>query len=71
MIKNKKDLKYYIDSDKRQLALKKRSFLSELLFPNNISKFQILLRKLEFYHNTNCNYIQRIKNYLFFINIEI
>lgn len=61
MIKNKKDLKHYINSDKKQLALNKRGMLSEFLLPNNILRFQVLLRKLEFYHNTRHTILKRLK----------
>ncbi|KAB1067860.1 serine acetyltransferase [Tamlana haliotis] len=63
-IKSKKDLIYYIDKDKKQLNIHSRSFFSELFFPNNILKFQITLRKLEYYHNNERNFIRLIKKTL-------
>lgn len=49
MIKNKKDLDYYLKKDKE--ALKVKGGLKDFLF-NEIWNFQKLLRKTEYYYNT-------------------
>lgn len=58
MIKNKKDLNHYLEQDK--LALNIRGTLKDYLF-NEIWTFQKLLRKTEYYNNTN-------KKILFYYN---
>ncbi|MDC9524632.1 serine acetyltransferase [Pseudoalteromonas sp. Angola-30] len=50
MIKNKSDLIYYLRQDKQ--ALKVKGSIKDYLF-NDIWKFQKLLRKTEYYSNTN------------------
>ncbi len=51
MIKNKNDLKFYLDADKFVLnRSKKRPGISDKVW-----RFQILLRKVEYYKNTNQN----------------
>lgn len=64
MIKSKKDLKYYIDADLRsrfgegyKLSITDRIEAIFLLQP---WKFQILLRKAEFYRNSNNKIIRKI-----------
>ncbi len=56
MIQSLKDYKYYIERDKIALNAKPTSFLmrlKELLFPNKILKFQLVLRKYEYLRNKN------------------
>ncbi len=57
MIKSKKDLKKYLDADRRSLGLfaQNRSILKEYFAPNVIWKFQKKLRYLEYYTNTGVN----------------
>jgi len=71
MIKTKKDLKYYIESDLRSLnvyplTIDKR--LSSLLCPT-IWRFQIKMRKLEFYHN--CKRMTFIRKIIFHIKYKL
>jgi serine O-acetyltransferase len=53
MIKTKKDLNYYREQDKINLGKKnsKFSYIKELLFPGSIYRFQVVLRKAEYYNN--------------------
>lgn len=57
MIKNKIDYEYYVNSDRIALHLPvKFSFKEKIrncLFPNYIWRFQVLLRKVEYYENTS------------------
>lgn len=55
MIHNKKKLEEYLEQDK--IALR-RTDLKPKLFNDDIWKFQILLRKNEYYSNIKCNMIQ-------------
>lgn len=50
MIKNKTDLKLYLKLDEQALGIK-RNLIKDFLFPNQIWKFQKLLRHLEYYTN--------------------
>ncbi|OBT04369.1 serine acetyltransferase [Vibrio cyclitrophicus ZF170] len=52
MIKNKKDLVYYMKQDK--IALKAKGGIKDYFF-NDILKFQTILRKTEYYYNTKKN----------------
>ncbi|MDF2571619.1 MAG: cysEA [Sporomusa sp.] len=69
MIKNKKDLLYYLEEDKRSLGKSKRKrpyFIGE-----EIWKFEIVLRKHEYYSNINCNVIQNVlKIYYAFLHYK-
>ena len=55
MIKNKSDLKYYLEADKIALETKRKKDISEfiagLFFPDHILNFQKLLRKTEYVKN--------------------
>lgn len=59
MIKNRNDLKLYLDQDKKALRIKKRqgvsNFLFELFFPNDIWKFEKILRYTEYYNNVSAS----------------
>ena len=62
MINTKEELKYYLNEDKKALGYshKKRP----KFFGDEIWKFQIILRKLEYYSNTNQNFLTIIvKNF--------
>lgn len=51
MIKDKKDLKYFLEEDAISLGIENRKGLIGWLFPNPILKFQRALRYLEYYSN--------------------
>lgn len=54
MILSRKELKYYINQDLKALSVNKGKLLGRIkwiLFPNPIAKFEICLRKLEYYEN--------------------
>ena len=53
MIKTKGDLQHYLEQDRKELRIKKESFLKKLLFPNKIYNFQVTLRKAEYYNNVS------------------
>lgn len=58
MIKNKKDLEFYIEQDR--IALKQNcnsvsSKIKEFLFPNEVWKYERLLRYTEYYTNVKCS----------------
>lgn len=59
MIKNKKDLEVYLHQDK--IALYKKNKKRPSWFGDDIWKFQITLRKLEFYTNCHGSIIHKIK----------
>lgn len=62
MIKNKKDLKFYLKQDKKALKIPhKRKFPRPLI--DDVWKFEIVLRKYEFYINNN----KKIRGILFHI----
>lgn len=55
MIRTKSDLKYYLTCDRIALSIQPKSIsekLKNLLFPNEIYKFERLLRHTEYYYNT-------------------
>jgi len=56
MIASKKDLLYYLESDRIALGRSGektlKSFIRELFAPDLVHRFQILLRKTEYYYNT-------------------
>lgn len=56
MIRNKNDLKFYLDADKFALDIEK----SYPAINDEIWKFQILLRKVEYYKNKKTNFFQKI-----------
>lgn len=58
MINSKKDLKYYLHRDK--IALKKKR-MKPKLFSDEIWKYQILLRKCEFFYNKKKNLVDMLK----------
>lgn len=68
MIQSRKDYKFYIDQDRKNLGLGHYS-LKEWLFPNYIWKFQKLLRKVEYYSNTNQTLLG--KAYLIFLRMKL
>jgi serine O-acetyltransferase len=54
MIKTKSDLLFYLNSDKNALGIKSNSYLSIaklIIYPNQVLKFQRLLRKCEYHKN--------------------
>lgn len=51
MIKTKEDLKYYLKADAQALGIEKRGLMRKLVYPNLIWRFQIVLRKYEYYLN--------------------
>lgn len=53
MIKNKKELKFYILADRIMNTGEQRKKVKDLLFPNYCSKFLVLLRKCEYYSSHN------------------
>lgn len=57
MISTRNDLKFYLEADR--IALSKK-YCKPKLFSDEIWKFQIYLRKLEFYTNTNSNKIIKL-----------
>ncbi len=60
MIKNKADLMEYLEEDRKALGkLKQRPSL----LGDEIWKYQILLRKCEYFHNTKCQGVKRILKY--------
>ena len=59
MIKTKQDLKYYLESDKIALGIQ-RKFPRILINQDLIWRFEILLRKCEYYKNNNKNLINKI-----------
>ncbi|EJR68944.1 MULTISPECIES: serine O-acetyltransferase [Bacillus cereus group] len=60
MISSKEELKHYLESDKKSLWIdrKKPRFVGD-----EIWKFQILLRKVEYYKNIKLNPISKLKYY--------
>ncbi|MDO5397161.1 MAG: serine acetyltransferase [bacterium] len=61
MIKNKRDLEYYLEADRIALGVsRKRPHLISIYESDVIWKYQILLRKNEYYHNCKCNGIFKI-----------
>ena len=50
MIKNKADLIEYLACDKKQLGIERKS---PRFFADEIWKYEIVLRKMEYYHNTS------------------
>ena len=55
MITTKKELEYYISQDAIASQRKGKYVKKAKLFGDEIWKFQILLRKTEYYHNLYCN----------------
>lgn len=54
MIRSKKDLKFYIDCDRKARGFPKDSLnhkIKQLIYTDPTWKFQKLLRKVEYYHN--------------------
>lgn len=68
MIKSRKDYKFYIEQDRKNLGLGRYS-IKEWLFPNYIWKFQKLLRKVEYYSNKNQTLLE--KAYLIFLRMKL
>lgn len=66
MIKNKSDLKYYMQQDKKQLAIPSER-KHPRPFVDLIWKYEILLRKSEYFHNINKSFFSSImaKYYIF------
>lgn len=59
MIKNKNDLRFYLDQDRKALGVKqnKRFYFHELFFPDDVWRFERTLRYTEYYYNVyskNC-----------------
>lgn len=66
MILNKKDLLFYLKEDRRALGINKKR---PKFFGDEIWKFQIVLRKLEYYSNKNQTIFTKIaKNYYKFLH---
>lgn len=56
MIQSKKDLFYYMEEDRKALGIKHKNFLQKIIdfiFPNEIWKFERILRYCEYYSNIN------------------
>lgn len=54
MIKNRSDFYYYLDQDRKALGIKKPCLsdkIKQFIWPNEVWKFEILLRKTEYYKN--------------------
>ena len=54
MIKNKNDLRLYLDKDRKALGIKQKqglNYLLQLFIPNEIWKFEKTLRYTEYYNN--------------------
>lgn len=62
MIKDKYDLKYFLQEDAISLGIGKKG-ISAWLFPNPILKFQRTLRYLEYYSNQSSIYSRIVKLY--------
>lgn len=61
MIETKEDLKFYLEADKIALG---KSYTKPKWFSDHIWKFQIILRKYEYYSNKNGGMVSKIiKNY--------
>lgn len=69
VIMNKKDLKYFLERDR--IALYKKDQKKPHIFGDEIWKYQILLRKLEYYSNTRKNKILRAFYSFRFHNISL
>ncbi|WP_187444644.1 serine O-acetyltransferase [Bacillus swezeyi] len=62
MISTKKELRYYLDQDLKALGISNRK--KPKWFGDDIWKYQICLRKLEYYTNTNSKVFKHIYRYL-------
>lgn len=51
MIKNKSDLKYFLNQDAISLGISRKKSIKDIFFPNPIHRFQKTLRYLEYYNN--------------------
>jgi serine O-acetyltransferase len=62
MIKTKKELKYFIEEDRKALRIQKHShfFFTELYF---IQKFEVLLRKAEYHKNNKHFFLGKFYGY--------
>ncbi|HAH18046.1 MAG TPA: serine acetyltransferase [Eubacterium sp.] len=62
MIKTKKDLKYYLEQDKKSLGIKRKK---PKLFSDDVWKFEIALRHREYYMNSQegIKIVKKIKYY--------
>lgn len=67
MIQSKEDLKYYLECDKRALGYKRKR---PLPFLDEIWKFEILLRKLEYKKNTRKGFLGKISYILTYIRFR-
>lgn len=63
LIKNKKDLKYYMEQDK--IALYKNNIKRPSFFGDEIWKFEILLRKIEYYTNCKDKFINKFMRLIY------
>ncbi|MDA1475780.1 serine O-acetyltransferase [Bacillus changyiensis] len=61
MISTKKELHYYLEQDKKSLGISHRK---PRLLGDDIWKYQICLRKYEYYANTNSKFLKQIYRYL-------
>lgn len=69
MIKSKSDLAYYLEQDRKALSLPQFNGLQKLkfyFFPDEIWKFEKLLRYTEYYHNNKDKSILHRGGYLWF-----
>lgn len=57
MIKNKDDLKEYLECDKKALGI---TYDSPKLFTDEVWRYQIALRKREYYTNIRCSFVTKI-----------
>ena len=65
MIKSKNDYKFYLEADRKALGISKKS---PSFFGNEIWKYEILLRKLEYY--TNCKHGLLFKPYALYLRYK-
>lgn len=66
MIKSKEDFKYYLEADR--IAIGEVDRRKPRLFTDELWRFQILLRKLEYYHN--CKRFWFYKPYYFYLRFK-
>ena len=66
MITSKKDLQFYIESDRIAKGISEKGFkkkIRNIIYPQPIWQFQKLLRKTEYYSNINKNIFQKVFSY--------
>ena len=73
MIKTRKDLLFYLESDRLALKIKRRNWkniIYEIFFPNSTYKFQKVLRKTEYYFNKKKNILEFILLGFYFLRYK-